>query len=139
MVAMGDVVAILAAVLALLAAAILVNTSLLRVMAEHKRYVALHAIGLSRTSLAMAAAVESLILAGAGTVLGLLLASLGGGLTGGLLADYVPYVPAGDLVTVPPSVSVAVLAGALGLALITALVPVIRLRHLGDLSDLRGR
>jgi putative ABC transport system permease protein len=138
MVAMGDVVAILAAVLALLAAAILVNTSLLRLMSEHKRYVALHAIGLSRTSLALAAAVESLILAGAGTVLGLALASAGGRLTSMVLADYVPYVPAGELVAVPPSVSAAVLGGALGLALLTALVPMIRLRRLGDLSDLRG-
>jgi len=138
MVAMADVVTILAVVLALLATAILVNTTLLRVIAEHKRFVALHAIGVPRTSLALATGIENLTLVGLGAALGLLLAHVGGGLSGELLADYVPYVPAGDLVSVPLSLSLRILGGAVMLSLLTTLVPVIRLRRLGDLSDLRG-
>lgn len=138
MVAMGDVVTLLSVILALLAAAILVNTSLLRIMAEHSRFAALHAIGLSRRSLVAAAAVENLLLVGSGTLLGLALAMGGGGLTGDLLSDYLPYVPAGRLVTVPASVAALVLGGALALSLLTSLVPAYRLRSLGDLTDLRG-
>ena len=138
MVAMGDVVTLLAVILALLAAAILVNTSLLRVMAEHSRFAALHAIGLSRGSLVAAAAVENLLLVGSGALLGLALATGAGGVSGDLLSDYLPYVPAGRLVSVPVSVASLVFAGALTLSLLTSLVPAYRLRSLGDLSELRG-
>ena len=127
-----------AAVLALLAAAILVNTSLLRLIAEHSRFAALHAIGFPRTSLAMAAAVENLMLVGTGALLGLSLAVVGGGPTGQILADYLPYVPAGSLVEIPAGVAVVVLGGALVLSLVTSLVPAFRLRRLGDLTALRG-
>ena len=138
MVGMKDVVALLALVLALLAGAVLVNTSLLRVIADHSRFTALHAIGLSRTSLMTAAAVESLLLVGGGTVIGLLIASIAGGPSGALLADYLPYIPGGTLVEIRPEVAGMVLFGALVLSLITSLVPVLRLRSLGDLSGLRG-
>lgn len=138
MVGMKDVVALLAVVLALLAAAILVNTSLLRLIAEHSRFAALHAIGFPRTSLAMAAAVENLMLVGTGALLGLSLAVVGGGPTGQILADYLPYVPAGSLVEIPAGVAVVVLGGALVLSLVTSLVPAFRLRRLGDLTALRG-
>jgi ABC-type lipoprotein release transport system permease subunit len=138
MVAMGDVVTLLAVVLALLAAAILVNTSLLRIMAEHSRFAALHAIGLSRRSLVAAAAVENLLLVGSGALLGLALATSAGGVSGDLLSDYLPYVPAGRLVSIPPSVALLVFGGALLLSVLTSLVPAYRLRTLGDLTELRG-
>ncbi len=138
MVGMKDVVALLATILALLAAAILVNTSLLRVIAEHQRFAALHAIGLSRVSLVGAAAVENLLLVGSGAILGLTVAALAGGPSGELLADYLPYIPAGSLVEIPAELAGTVLLGAIVLSLVTSIVPAYRLRTLGDLSALRG-
>ena len=75
---------------------------------------------------------------GSGALLGLAIALTAGGLSGDLLSDYLPYVPAGRLVTIPLSVALLVLGGALALSLLTSLVPAYRLRSLGDLTELRG-
>ena len=135
--AMEDVVGVLAWILALMAATILLNTTLLRTLGEHKRLFVLHAIGFRRRFIYGVALVENLVLGVAGAGLGVLAAIAFGGWSSELLTDYLPYAPKGDLVLVPARVSGAIVLGALVIGMLATLPPLLRIRAFGDLSSLR--
>ena len=82
--------------------------------------------------------VENLLLVIAGVILGLGLASALGSWSTGLLTDYLPYAPKGNLVLILTDVSLSVALGALGLAVLATIPPLLRLRRYSDLSAMRG-
>ncbi len=136
-VALRDVIEILAVILALMAAAILLNTTLLRTLSETRRMFVLHAIGFRRRFIYGAACLENLVLVLIGCGLGLGAAwSLGAWSTEQLVA-YLPYAPKGDLVHIPANVVLAIVGGGLLIGVLATLPPLLRLRRFGDLSILR--
>ena len=132
-----DVVAILALALALLAGLVLLNTTLLRTLAEHRRLYTLQLIGVPSWFLSVAALTESAILALVGAGVGLALAASTGHWASEELVTYLPYAPAGDLVALSPSLLLTILASALGLALLATLFPLVRVIWFADLASLR--
>ena len=138
MVTLRDVVEVLAATLALMAGALLLNTTLLRTLAEQKRLFVLHAIGFRRRFIFAASLVENLLLVSVGVGLGLLAANVFGGASSAVLTGYLPYAPSGNLVMVLSDVSAMVAGGALVLAGLATLPPLIRIRRYSDLTTLRG-
>ena len=135
---MRDVVELLAWILALMAAAILLNTTLLRTLAEHRRLYVLHAIGLPHWFIHAAAAIENGVLVTLGTGVGLALATAAGGASSELLASYLPYAPAGDLVLLSGPLLGWIGAIAVGIGLLATVPPLLRLAWFSDLSTLQG-
>jgi ABC-type lipoprotein release transport system permease subunit len=135
---MRDVVELLAWILALMAAAILLNTTLLRTLSEQRRLYVLHAIGLPHWFIHAAAAIENAILVSFGTGVGLGIAAAAGPASSELLASYLPYAPAGDLVLLTTPLLAGIAAIALGIALLSTIPPLMRLAWFSDLSTLRG-
>lgn len=132
------VVRLLAGVLGVLGLALLLNTTLLRSLGEHRRMAVLHAIGFGPGFITGAALVESLLIVGAGAVLGLVAAPVLRPLTGARLAHYLPYAPDGNLVQLDLT-TVGVVLGAATLAAVLATLPALaRLRVAGPLSALRS-
>jgi len=135
---MRDVVQLLAWILALMAAAILINTTLLRTLSEHRQLYVLHAIGLPHWFIHTAAAMENLILVGLGTALGLGAATVAGGISSEFLARYLPYAPAGDLVLLTGPLLAGIAAAALLISLLATIPPLVRLGWFSDHSALAG-
>ncbi|MEE2751374.1 MAG: ABC transporter permease [Myxococcota bacterium] len=123
-----SVVGILSGFMAVLAAAVLFNTSMLRSLAEHRRLVTLHAIGIGYGFIATAALIENLILVCSGTLLGVGLSVLLGGWSDVWLGSYLPYVPSGELVQVEFRLVGMVFLGAVGLGGIATLPALARVR-----------
>lgn len=137
--ALRAVVEVLAWVLALMAAAILLNTSLLRTLGEHQQFAVLHAIGLSRGFIVVTAMAENLLLVLAGAAAGLLAATLLGGWSSDQLVGWLPYAPDGDLVVIAPAVAAAIIGGAAVIGVLASVPPLWRLRGISaDLTALRG-
>lgn len=134
---MRDVVDILAWVLAIMAGAILLNTTLLRTLAEHKRFYVLHAIGLQKWFIYGSAFVENLLLVALGCGLGLVSAHFAGGWSTEILTGYLPYAPDGNLIALPFSFMGSILMAAIGLGIVATIPPLIRLAWFSDLSALR--
>ncbi len=135
--ALRDVVVVLAWILAIMAAAVLLNTTLLRTLGEYKRFFVLHAIGFRRRFIFGAALVENMIIVVAGSAAGLVLSVALGGLSSRVLTGYLPYAPDGNLVDVPVPVAVAIVGGAILIGVLATVLPLLRLRRFGDLSVLR--
>ncbi|MEC9072512.1 MAG: ABC transporter permease, partial [Myxococcota bacterium] len=137
MVAMGDVAQVLAGVLALMAAALLLNTTLLRTLGEHRRLFVLHAIGFRRRFIYGVALVENIALVVTGACLGLGCSVLFAGWSSAFLSSYLPYAPQGNLVILSGDVIGGVLGGALLIGILATLPPLARIRSYGDISALR--
>jgi predicted lysophospholipase L1 biosynthesis ABC-type transport system permease subunit len=135
---MRGVVQILASVLALMAGALLLNTGLLRSLGEHRQQAVLRAIGFPDRFVVGASLVENLLLVGLGAALGVGLASVGGMGASAVLADYLPYAPSGNLVSVSAVLGGQVMLGSAVLAGVATLPAWIRLRFFTELSALRG-
>ena len=135
---MRGVVSVLAATLMLMGAVVLVNSSLLRLLSEHKRMVVLHAIGFPGRFVYGAALIENLALVFIGTVVGLIGAPVLGRISTQVLTNYLPYDPSGDLVAISAPLALGVLCGSLLLGVLATLPAVFRLRFFSDLSALRG-
>lgn len=112
------VVLLLTGVLGGLGAALIGNTTLLRALSERKRHAVLQATGVSPAWIAAAMLVETSLLVIPGTGLGLVVAAAVRRPTGAMLADYLPYTPGGELVSLHAGLmaSVAIASVALGLA-----------------------
>ncbi len=132
-----EVVRVLAFALALLAGLVLLNATLLRTLSEHKRLYTLQLIGVPAWFIACASAIESLILALGGALLGLVGASVSGSWASAQLVDYLPYAPQGDLIELSAEIQLSVLLSALLLALLATLPPLIRVSRFAQLSSLR--
>jgi putative ABC transport system permease protein len=132
------VVRLLAGVMGLLGLALLLNTTLLRSLGEHRRMAVLHAIGLGPGFITGAALVESLLVVGVGTAVGLVGAPLLGPLTGARLAHYLPYAPGGNLVQLDVTTVGTIALVALLSAVVATAPALIRLRLSGPLAALRG-
>ena len=134
---MRGVVQILVAVLVLVAAAFLLNSGLLRSVAEHRQYVILRAVGLPDWFLVGACFIENLVLLWMGASLGLLMAlGLGAGASA-ILAQYLPYTPSGNLIDLSPSLALQIWVGAALLAVLSTLPSGVRLRYFADVESLR--
>lgn len=136
-IALRDVIEVLALILAAMAAAILLNTTLLRTLGETRRMFVLHAIGFRRSFIYGAACIENLLLVLLGCVVGLGTAWLLSGWSTARLVAYLPYAPKGDLVQIPGEVTAAILIGGVVIGLLATLPPLLRLRQFGDLTILR--
>ena len=123
-----SVVGLLSGFMAVLAGAVLLNTSMLRSLAEHRRMVTLHSIGIGHGFLAAAAMIENLLLVMAGAGVGVVLSMLLGGWSDTWLGGYLPYVPSGSLVHVGGELAAAVVLGALGLGALATLPAIARIR-----------
>ena len=123
-----SVVGILSGFMAVLAAAVLLNTSMLRSLAEHRRMITLHAIGIGHGFIAGAAMIENLLLVFAGAGLGVVLSLLLGGWSDAWLGGYLPYVPSGALVQVDGRLAGIVLLGSVGLGGLATLPAIVRIR-----------
>jgi putative ABC transport system permease protein len=132
-----DVIALLAGALALLAGLVLLNTTLLRTLSEHRRLYTLQVIGVPGWFLAAAAVIESTLLALIGAALGLSIAAATGGWASALLVTYLPYAPSGDLIALSTELQLSILATSLALAVVATIPPVARVLWLSKLSSLR--
>ncbi len=134
---MHDVIGLLAAILALMAAGILLNTTLLRTLSEQKRFVTLRIIGIPAWFIGGAAVVENLLLTLFALGTGLAMALLTGGHTSTFLVSYLPYAPEGNLVSVSPSLLALMGIVGLGLALVATVIPMVKVLAFGSLQSLR--
>jgi putative ABC transport system permease protein len=132
-----DVIALLAGALALLAGLVLLNTTMLRTLSEHRRLYTLQVIGVPGWFLAAAAVIESTLLALIGAALGLSIAAATGGWASALLVTYLPYAPSGDLIALSTELQLSILATSLALAVVATIPPVARVLWLSKLSSLR--
>ena len=135
---MRDVVRLLAWVLALMAGAVLLNTTLLRTLAEHRKMFTLHAIGISNRFIYGAAILENLLLVAGGAALGIGGAMAAGAWSSSVLTGYLPYAPSGNLVAVTPAMALAVAGAALAVGLVATLPPLLRLRWFSGVGAFRG-
>lgn len=134
---MRDVASILALALALLAGLVLLLATLLRTLSEHRRLYTLRVIGVPAWFMGTAAVLESVLLALCGALLGMGLATWTGGWASGVLVDYLPYAPDGNLIALPLELGLSILGLALALAVAATLPPLARVLWLSDLQSLR--
>jgi putative ABC transport system permease protein len=132
-----DVVSLMAVALALLAGLVLLNTTVLRTLSEHRRLYTLQVIGVPAWFLAAAAMMESALLALVGAGVGLGLAAATGGWASACLVTYLPYAPKGDLIALSSELQLTILATSLALAILATLPPVARVLWFSSLSSLR--
>ena len=132
-----DVVTLLAVALTLLAGLVLLNTTMLRTLSEHRRLYTLQVMGVPGWFMAAAATIESVILASLGALLGLGLAAATGGWASALLVTYLPYTPSGDLIALSWQLQLSILLVSLALAVVATLPPVARVLWFSKLSSLR--
>jgi len=135
---MRAVVTILAWILAAMAIAILLNTALLRTLAEHKKMFILNAIGFKKTFIFTAALIENLVLVVSGAALGLIFATGLGSWSTAQLTGYLPYAPPGNLVSLSGSDFLILFVAALIGAFIATIPALIRLSWFSNLSAFRG-
>ena len=99
---LGEVVRLLALFLGVLMATVLLNTALLRTIAERPKLASLRITGFPGGFIVAVAILEMLLLTLTGLVIGTVLTWLSRDLTGGILANYLPYVPTGELIALSP-------------------------------------
>jgi len=121
------VVTILTGVLGVLGAALLGNTTLLRALSEHRRHAALRAVGFPPLWIGAAMLVETALLVGPATLLGLGIAVAAGDASGAQLAGYLPYAPSGPLVHLTPGLALGVAGTALLLGTLSTVPAVVRM------------
>jgi len=88
-------VVLLGSLIGVLALGLVFVTTLLRASVAHAQVVVLHAVGLSRGFLFLAAVVENGLIVGAGVALGALATFAGGNAVGAVLGAQLDYVPSG--------------------------------------------
>jgi putative ABC transport system permease protein len=92
---MRSLVVLMSGLVAFLALSLVLTTAVLRASAEHAQVVVLHAAGLSKTFLFLAAVVENVLVVAVGLTLGGLATVFGGHFVGALLGSQLSYVPEG--------------------------------------------
>jgi len=88
-------VVLLGSLIGVLALGLVFVTTLLRASVAHAQVVVLHAVGLSKGFLFLAAVVENGLIVGAGVALGALATFAGGNAVGAVLGAQLDYVPSG--------------------------------------------
>ena len=111
----GHVVRILSVFLGLLAGVVLLNTAILRTMAERRKLGALRITGMPGRFIAAVALTETTLLNTCGLVLGGVSAVLAAPIAGDWFVAYLPYVPSGDVIEL--SAETLLWVGAIGTAL----------------------
>jgi putative ABC transport system permease protein len=119
----------------LVACANLAGLMLARNTARRAEFAVCLSIGASRWRLTRLLLIEALLLAGAGAVAGVLLAMSG---ARALAAVMPPRMPGLEAVGVNPAVAIVAVAAAFVSALLIALLPAVRLRHLRPADALAG-
>ena len=130
-------VRLLAALVALMALGLLVNTALLRNLAERRRMAVLRAIGFSDFFVGGAAVIETVILVAIGLVSGL----LGTLCFGEILAEHhvgnLPYIPPGNLIELDWGTMFCGSLIGLGVGVLATVPAVVRLRWFTGVEALR--
>lgn len=121
------VVTLLTGVLGILGAALLGNTTLLRALSDLRRHAVLRAVGFSPAWIGAAMLVETFLLVGIGSFLGVAAALAAGHSSGALLSGYLPYAPSGLLVQLSPGITLRIAVASIGLGLLTTLPAVLRM------------
>jgi putative ABC transport system permease protein len=127
------------AVVAVLASGLGVfNTLLSSVMEELPQLSLMRALGASRAQIFALVAMEALLLAAAATLIGVLLAALGGGVIQGIVRAWVPLAPEAGVMAVTPAVLVSSVAVGLGVGLAAGIVPAWRACAVAPARAMRG-
>jgi len=124
--------------LAMMASVLLVNSTMLRTLSEHKRLYLLHAIGFSSGFLVTALVVETVLIVLSGAIVGLVSTKVLGSWTTAALASYLPYTPSGNLVDLSAPLVVSVLVVSVVLSALATWPSVVRLRYFSDVNSLRS-
>jgi putative ABC transport system permease protein len=135
---MRGVVSLMAWMLAMMASVLLVNSTMLRTLSEHKRLYLLHAIGFSSGFLVVALVVETFLIVLSGAIVGLVSTKVLGSWTTAALASYLPYTPSGNLVDLSAPLVVSVLVVSVVLSALATWPSVVRLRYFSDVNSLRS-
>jgi ABC-type lipoprotein release transport system permease subunit len=122
---MREMIQILAWFLGLITGAVLLNTTLLRTLGQRRKLLSLRLSGISIWFIGGVAIVESLLLAGTGLGVGVAFAWLAQGQSGEFLAQYLPYVPSGQLIRMTPQLILGVMGIGAVLAVLATLPPLL--------------
>jgi ABC-type antimicrobial peptide transport system permease subunit len=126
---LNGLVRLLTALLALMGAGLVLNTTLLKTLAERKRMFVLGAIGFPVRFIVSAALIENIVLISAGLVGGLLATLVFGEVVATYLVRHLPYVPPGDLVQLSPVHALRLLGAGLALGVAATLPPLMSLHN----------
>lgn len=127
---MKDVIQVLSWILALMAGAVLLNTTLIRTLGEQRKLATLQLCGVPSGFIAAVAIAENMLLSMGGIGLGLLSAAVLRSVSVSALLNYVPYTPSGDLLALSGSLVASFFAFGVVLALVATLPPLVRLRKM---------
>jgi putative ABC transport system permease protein len=114
------------------------NTLLASVLERSPELSLMRAIGASRSQVFGLVALEALLLASAGTLLGLLLAAGAGGLLQEVVRGWVPLAPAGGLMAIRPGIILSSVATGLGVGAAAGVIPAWRACCAAPARAMRG-